>query len=282
MIDLHTHPFMIKELVDKDISLAYNIKEIFGFYFPPQPIQVFLFELDAAGVDRAVLLPIDCTTAHGCKIVSNIQVAELVKKYPCFIGFASVDPKTKNATKKLEKDIKQLGLSGLKLDPALQQFEINDKNLAYPIYQTCQALDIPVMIHCGLSWSPKGLSKYAHPLEIEEVAQTFPTLKIIIPHFGWPWYQEAVMLAMKFQNIYLDTSIIFSGTPKEVLQHVLGDLIGISLLERNLHFQLLFGSNYPRVDIRRSIRGINALPMSVSLKEHIFFRNAEKLLKLEK
>jgi predicted TIM-barrel fold metal-dependent hydrolase len=282
MIDLHTHPFMIRELINQDSNLARNIKEIFGFYLPSQPMKAFLLELDASGVDRAVLLPVDCTTAHGCTLVSNIQVAELVKKYTCFIGFASIDPKIKNAPQKLEKDIKQLGLRGLKLDPALQQFEINDKNLTYPIYQTCQSLDIPVMIHCGLSWAPKGLEKYAYPLKIEEVAQTFPKLKIIIPHFGWPWYHEAVMLAMKFQNIYLDTSIVFSGTPKEVLQHVLGDLIGINLLERNLHFQVLFGSNYPRIDIRSSTRGIRALPMSTSLQEHIFFRTAEKLLKLEK
>ncbi|MHB1334843.1 MAG: amidohydrolase family protein [Candidatus Humimicrobiaceae bacterium] len=282
MIDFHTHPFMIQELTKKDSSLARNIKEVFGFYFPLQPLKVFLLELEASGIDRAVILPLDCTTSYGCTLVSNIQIAELTKKYNCFIGFASIDPKTKNAPQKLEKDIKELGLRGLKLDPSLQQFDINDKNFAFPVYQICQELDIPVMIHCGLSWAPKGLVKYASPLGIEEVAQAFPKLKIIIPHFGWPWYQESVMLAMKFQNIYIDTSIVFSGTPKEVLQHVLDDLIGINILERNLHFQILFGSNYPRADIRRSVRGLNALQMSGSLREHIFSLNAEKLLKLEK
>jgi predicted TIM-barrel fold metal-dependent hydrolase len=86
------------------------------------------------------------------------------------------------------------------------------------------------------------------------------------------------MLAMKYKKIYIDTSIIYSGTPKEVLQHVLAHQIGITVLERSLPYQVIFGSNYPRADIRRSVRGIRALDMSCSLQEHILHKNAETLL----
>ncbi|MBD3308989.1 amidohydrolase family protein [candidate division KSB3 bacterium] len=280
MIDFHTHPVMIKELIEKDAALGTHIRTVFGLYFPPQPLDIFLAELDEAGVDQAVLLPIDCTTAHNCQIVANETIAELVEKQPRFIGFASVDPGRKEAPRLVEQAVTQLGLKGLKLDPALQQFYPNDRNIAYPVYQTCSELNIPVMIHCGMSWAMAGLEKYAYPLPIEEIAIDFPSLRIIIPHVGWPWFTEAVMLALKHQNIYLDTSIIYSGTPKDALRHVLAEQIGLPVLERSLHYQVLFGSNYPRADIRRSVRGLRALEMSASLRDHVCHTNASTLLGL--
>jgi predicted TIM-barrel fold metal-dependent hydrolase len=281
MIDFHTHPVMIKELINEDESLGRHVRNVFGLYFPPQPLEIFLHELDEAGIEKAVLLPIDCTTAHNCRIVSNETVSELMNKNPRFIGFASVDPACEDAPRMIERAVKHLGLKGLKLDPALQQFYPNDKTIAYPVYQVCAELKIPVIIHCGMSWAMVGLEKYAHPLDLEEVAIHFPSLRIIIPHFGWPWINETLMLAMKYNNIYIDTSIIYSGTPKEVLRHVLANQIGLHVLERSLHYQVVFGSNYPRADIRRSVRGILALEMSASLQEHILHKTASTLLGLE-
>ena len=92
MIDFHTHPVMIRELVESDPVLDKNIHDVFGFHFPAQPLEGFLLEMDAAGVELAVLHPVDVTTAYGCQIVTNEQIAELVAKQPRFIGFASVDP----------------------------------------------------------------------------------------------------------------------------------------------------------------------------------------------
>ena len=281
MIDFHTHPVMIKELINEDESLSNHVRNVFGLYFPPQPLDIFLHELDEAGVEKAVLLPIDCTTAHNCRIVSNEQVANLVDKCSRFIGFASVDPACDDAPRMVERAVKELGLKGLKLDPALQQFYPNNKEIAYPVYQACAELGIPVMIHCGMSWAMTGLEKYAHPLQLEELAIDFPSLAIVIPHFGWPWVRETLMIAMKYKNIYIDTSIVYSGTPKEALRHELAGQIGIHVLERSLPEQVVFGSNYPRADIRRTVRGLHALKMSSSLQEHILHKNALKLLSPE-
>lgn len=79
MLDFHTYPIMIKELTDADHLLAQNIHNILGFHFPSQPLACFLRELDEAGIDKAVILPLDCTIAHDCVIVSNEQIANLVK-----------------------------------------------------------------------------------------------------------------------------------------------------------------------------------------------------------
>jgi predicted TIM-barrel fold metal-dependent hydrolase len=251
---------------------------VFGLLFPPQPLEVFLSELDAAGVEEAVLLPLDCTTAHSCRIVSNEQVAALAEKHPRLLGFASVDPAVPDAPKQLERAIRGLGLRGLKLDPALQRFALDSRELAFPLYQACSELGVPVLVHCGLSWSMVGQAKHAHPLALEEVAQEFPQLRLVIAHCGWPWVEEALLVALKYPNVYLDTSVIYSGTPAEALRRVLGERIGLEVLERSLPRQILFGSNYPRQDIRRAVRGLRALPLSPGLAENIFQRNAAMLL----
>lgn len=280
MIDFHTHPVMIKELIDSDAALDRNIHEVFGFYFPPQPLECFLLEMDEAGVETAVLLPLDCTTSHACQIVSNEQVAELVSKTPRFIGFASVDPNLHNAPASLERAIKQLGLRGLKLDPSLQCFDPASQEFAYPLYQACAELDIPLILHCGLSWAPSGLAELAQPLRLEKVVRDFPTVNFILAHFAWPWVQEAAMLAIKYPNVFLDTAILYSGTPKDALQHVLTQQVGLDVVERSLYNKVVFGTNYPRVDMRRFVRGVRALHLSPATEHAILHENAGRLLKL--
>src|SRR5579884_1960108 len=148
MIDIHTHPVQVEELVQDDPDLARAIRDVFGFYVKPQPLATFLYQLDEAGIDQAVLLPLDCSTEHGCKIVSNEQVARLVEANPRFIGFASVDPRDPAAPRALEQAVRGYGLRGLKLAPALQGFAVGDTERAYPVYQACCELDVPILMHC--------------------------------------------------------------------------------------------------------------------------------------
>jgi predicted TIM-barrel fold metal-dependent hydrolase len=281
MIDFHTHPVMIRELRERDPQLERAVREVFQLHFPAQPLSLFLAEMDEAGVHQAVLLPVDCTTAHGCRIVSNEQVAELCAGNPRFLGFASVDPAAKDAPRQLERAVRGLGLRGLKLDPALQRFRPDDRRLAWPLYQACAELGVPLLMHCGLSWSLVGQARYAQPLALEEVVQEFPALRLVIAHCGWPWVQESLLLALKYRNVYLDTSVIYSGTPRDALRKVLGEQIGLEVLERSLPGQVLFGSNYPRADIRRSARGLAALPLSPGLREAVARGNAAELLGLK-
>ncbi|NMB61537.1 MAG: amidohydrolase [Chloroflexi bacterium] len=277
-IDFHTHPMMIREIQENDPALSDAIQNVFGLLFPAQPLRVFILEMDAAGIDQCVLLPIDCSSAFSCKIPSNEVVAQLVKKNKRFLGFASVDPNSKTACQDLEFAIKELGLKGLKLDPALQHFSLLDENKIDPIFQLCSSLKVPVLIHCGLSWAPHGLSKLAHPGDLEETIQKHPNTNIVIAHLGWPWVEEAIMLAIKYENVYLDTSVVYSGTPQECLQHVIGTTIGKNVFERNLIRKTIYGSNYPRQDMRRAVRGFNSLAFSQEFTDNAFLNTPLKLL----
>ena len=279
MIDIHNHPIMIEEVVKKENDLLDNIKKILSFYFPPQPLEVILLEMDAAGIDESVLLPLDCTTAHGCSLVSNEIVIDLMEKNDRFYGFSSVDPRSRDALIRLEKYIDYYGLKGLKLDPSLQLFSHEEKDILYPLYQYCSEKSIPVMIHCGLSWSMTASAKHTNPLLLEETIHDFPELKIIIPHFGWPWINETLMLALKYKNVYIDSSIVYSGTPTQVFKQVFENQIGLNVIESSLMYKLLFGSNYPRTDMRRTVRGLEKIAFSPDFKERFYKENTLSLLK---
>ena len=281
MIDIHTHPVDVAELFDADPELEAVVDGVFGLHRKPQPMTTFIAKLDASGIDRAVLLPIDCTSAHGCRILSNEAVAGLVAEYPRLIGFASVDPNLEDAASSLESAVHGLGLRGLKLDPALQQFDIDDQKTAFPVYEACVRLGIPVLMHCGLSWAPKGRSSRAQPLALESVVHEFPDLRVVIAHCGFPWVADALLLALKHSNIYLDTSVIYSGTPTDSLRRVLAHEIGLEVVDRSLHHQLVFGSNYPRVDHKRVVAAVRSLELSEWLENRIFHANAAELLGLE-
>lgn len=278
MIDFHTHPVQVAELIDLDPDLEQAVRDVFGFYVKPQPMATFLGQMEEAGIDQAVILPLDCSTAHQCTVVSNEQVAWLCEQHEQLIGFASVDPREPSAPELLERAVREQGLRGLKLDPALQRFDLASREHAFPVYECAAQLQIPVLIHCGMSFAPLGRASAANPLALEEVAAEFPSLRIVIAHFGWPWVMEALMLALKFPNVSLDTSVLFSGTPADSIYHVMSDLIGLDVINRSLRNQIVFGSNYPRVDPKRMVNGIRSLNLPLPLERNIFHDNAARLL----
>jgi hypothetical protein len=73
----------------------------------------------------------------------------------------------------------------------------------YPLYERCQALDLPVLIHTGMDPAPLR-SKYGRPAEVDEVANDFPDLRIVCAHMGGVWREEAVGVAQHHENVWLD------------------------------------------------------------------------------
>ena len=81
----------------------------------------------------------------------NDYIAALVRDNPDdLIGFASVNPAHHGpdaAADELERSVRELGLSGLKLYPMYQHWSPDDRELAWPIYEKATELGIPIMFH---------------------------------------------------------------------------------------------------------------------------------------
>jgi predicted TIM-barrel fold metal-dependent hydrolase len=278
LIDVHTHPVLVQEIMEKDKDMLRVVKEVFDLQNRPQPLETFILQMEVSGVDRSVLLPIDCTTSRGCKVYSNEQIAELVSLAEGkFMGFASVDPHSGSAPDDLEGAIRDLGLVGLKLAPGIQEFRPDDEKV-FPIYEKASDLNIPLMIHSGLSWEPGSRLAPCHPGLLEKAAAEFPKLRICIAHFGWPWVAETAALLLKYPNLYADTSCLYADTPKEFIQFTFSKQVPTTWIERSLRNQVMFGSNYPRIETFKMVEAVQDLGFSEGASSRIFEENARRFI----
>lgn len=276
-IDMHVHPGTKEYLIEsggKYIADAMN-------YFHKHDIVVSMEEMAAyyRGLDmKAVLLAWDAETNTGRPPVTNDYVAEAVTKYPdVFIGFASVDPwKGTKAVSELERAVKTLGLRGLKCHPIAQGFYPNDRQF-YPLWETCSALKIPLLLHTGMTGVGAGVPggnglklKYAQPIPyIDDIAADFPNLTIIGAHPSWPWQEEMLAVAVHKTNIYIDLS---GWSPKyfpaSLIQHA----------NTRLQDRILFGSDYPFLTPDRWLADFEKAGFKPEVHEKILLLNAKKLL----
>jgi len=276
-IDFHTHPVLVREMIARYPELERAARETYRVGNNFQPLRVMLLEMDLAGIERAVVLPIDARTSRQATVYSNEQIRELCNMSERLIGFASVDPRGPDAPHDLTHAVKALGLRGLKLAPAMQEFFPNDRK-AYPVYERATELRVPVLFHAGMSWEPGSRLKYGHPMHFEDVAADFPKLPIVLAHLAWPWVVDAVALALKYPNVYLDTSALAFDNPTDFLRYAMTQQVPLTVFERSLRRQLVFGSNYPRIEIRAVAKAVRSLGFSEECLELIFRINAETLL----
>ena len=276
-IDFHTHPLLVREMIARHSELERAARETFYIGNNFQPLESFLLELDIAGLEKAVILPIDATTSRNATVYTNEQIAELCALSSRLIGFASVDPQQADAPGKLREAVTKLGLRGLKLAPAMQQFYADDPSV-YPIYQTALELGIPILFHAGMSWEPGSRLQYGQPMQFENVVADFPDLQIVLAHLAWPWVTDAVALALKYPNLHLDTSALYFDNPRDFLRYAMTHVVPLTVFERSLRRQILFGSNYPRVEIKNMAAAVRGLGFSDECLDLVFRGNADRLL----
>ncbi len=260
-----------KEFVDgirKSLERMAGGLEAEARFLKPIPVEDVIADMDSAGIEKSVLLPLDLrTTGYG--YVPNDHIADLVRQYPDrFIGFACVDPHMgTEAIAELERSVKELGLKGLgELDGTKQNFCPSDREV-YPLYETCVQLDIPIVFHGGNS--PGYPIEKANPVYVDQVAHDFPTLRIAIAHMGWPWHDLAAAIAWNRPNVYLDFNAIRF---KYISQGV------ITLMNTALQDKILFSHDYPVVNTKKMMREFDELPLDTEVKRKIREDNPRRFL----
>jgi hypothetical protein len=250
-------------------------------------------DMDAAGIDKSVLLVIDWGLAHqiGEAKLSieeiNKVYADAAEKYPQrLIVFAGIDPRRNKAAELVGRFLKEWGMKGIKLYPAAG-FYPNDK-ACYPIYEKALEYGVPVLLHTGESLKPLYF-KYCQPIYVQEVAMDFPDLPIILAHTGGCWYPEAVAICNNATNVYLDLSVW-----QQRLRRPLEFYRDLRTLLNSVPWQrVLFGSDYPflkrLVNQERWVRAFTEIPdlvkeLGIEFKdeeiEGIMGGNAAKILGL--
>jgi len=175
--------------------------------------EVLLGYMDKYGVDIACLLPESMmdTTGYTSRWVSNGEMARVVETHPDrFMYQPNVSPikfkGVKNTIWELEYWVKERGAKIFKFYPPEDTY-MNDEDL-WPFYAKAEELGIVLDIHTGFCWVPPGKSKYALPLQLDDVARDFPELKIVAFHMGYPYCDDLNMVAMGHPNVYVCLSLL--------------------------------------------------------------------------
>ncbi len=281
VIDIHAHPVLLDEINDDPEVFEFRRKEFGVFKSGITPVDFELTLLDDAKIDKAVFLPEDYSTEAGRPIVSNDEMARIVARSPeRFIGFAGVDPRREDAEAELNRAFDELNLAGLKLNLSRLRMYPDDARLA-PLYKICQEKNKPIMFHAGYSWEPNTPSKYSEPIKFEDVAVDYPELRFCLAHMGWPWWEETIMMLMKYPNVYADTSMVYMDSPKNYYEHLFCTNMNLNWLQNCFADKVMFGSNTPRFRHVRSLAGIKNLPLREDVMDAVLGGNAMRFLGME-
>jgi predicted TIM-barrel fold metal-dependent hydrolase len=242
-IDVHVHPWT-RDFMESNEAIRFAIN---FFRIPreklPQSIEDIVRDMDEAHVDKAVILGQDTRSVERKEFrnytLPNEELRKIVNKYPeRFVAFGAVDPRKEDALEKLETLERDLEFCGIKMHCDALGIYPNDKELLYPIYEKCSELGLVILHHTGTTGLGYCKIKYGRPVDIDEVAQDFPDLKIICAHFGWPWMEECFAVAVRNPNVYVD----ISGWLARYFPPLL-----ITYINGPLRTKMLFGTDYPMI-----------------------------------
>lgn len=226
--------------------------------------------MDEAGIAR---LLVTSWIRPGRILASNDQVAEFIRSYPeRFCGIASVDiERPVAAVRELERAVKVLGFKALRILPWLWKLPPNDR-LYYPLYVKCIELEIPFCTQVGHT-GPLMPSEPGRPIPyIDEVALTFPELKIVCGHIGYPWTDEMIAVAWKHEHVYIDTSAHLPRYyPPQLLQ----------FMNSYGRDKVLFGTNFPMLDLKKCAEQAAALELRPEARANFLGGNAKRVFRLD-
>ncbi|MGD2141846.1 MAG: amidohydrolase family protein [Candidatus Bathyarchaeota archaeon] len=201
-------------------------------------LEEFLADLNEAKVEKAVVLSDTRTTPE--------QVSAFVRQAPeTFIGFGYVDPMKLGADEEVLRQRQELELFGLKLYPTTDGYYVNAPR-AFRVYEAAVGIEMPVMFHHAGMPDPEDLLKHSDPALIDEVASSFPDLKIVLAHLGYPRVDETLYVARKHQNVWCDISWPYGDVHHPSYSFMLWrDLL--TALNLGVIDKMVFGTDYPGV-----------------------------------
>jgi predicted TIM-barrel fold metal-dependent hydrolase len=206
-------------------------------------VKALLGEMDRNGIERAVIGPSRNFVAVENRAGNN-YVAAAVRRHPDrFVGFAVASPwHGKKAIAELGR-ARGLGLSGLKIFPALQGFILTDPQI-YPLVEFAEKAGWPV-------WCATGTPVSAMPLQLAELAESYPRVRFMMGYGGFCDFWNDIPDALdRCPNLWIETSYIL---PSQITAWV--ESCGVA--------KFVFGSDQPFSSLPLELRKIGLLKETI-------------------
>jgi predicted TIM-barrel fold metal-dependent hydrolase len=296
--DAHCHFFSTdffaalgRGLPDADpATAAQRALDMLGWDTPGTPDQLadrWVAELDRHAVTRAAVI----ASVPG----DAASVAAAVERHPRrLVGFFMVDPTRPEALIDAAASIDDGGLRTICLFPAMHRYALHDDNVRRLLAVAAARPGTAVFVHCGVLsigvrsklGLPSGFDiRFGNPLDLHAIALAYPSVPIIIPHFGAGLLREALMVADLCPNILFDTSSSngwIRYIPGLTLEAVFKQALTVLGPDR-----LLFGTDssfFPRGWVKDVYRAqsaaLDALGVGADVKGKIFGGNFDRVFPL--
>ena len=251
-----------------------------GFPRPPsvksQSVDDLLEEMRAADI-LGVIMGRQAPRPLG--IIPNDEITEVMQQHPGrFVAFAGIDLRDIDAgLAEIERTRVIEGYRGVSIEPgaSFTPMYADDKAL-FPLYERCQALELPVSITIsGMLCTMVGNDlAYGSPTPVSRVAKNFPKLKIVVSHGAWPSVMPMIEVAFMHENVYVSPDLYVNGI------HMPGAREYIEAAQSFMPERLLFGTAYPSRPLKESVEAFRQWRLPHDLEERVLYRNAAALMKL--
>lgn len=213
---------------------------------------------------------------------STRQVVEATRDIPYLSVVAGLDYSTFEPDHLVELTdyVRHGKVRGLKLYPGYQPFYPNDARWG-PAYRFAAEHRLPVMIHTGDTYSPRGKLKYAHPLHVDEAAVDNPEVHFVICHIGNPWIRDCMEVVYKNANVHTDISGLTLGAFEDRFEAFMRKQVQEMLLYGVEPHRVLFGTDWPISSMESYLEFMDELAVPERDKRKILADNAIELFRLD-
>ena len=194
-------------LPEEDQNQEFVERSVFSEWWDPDGDKL-IAAMDASGVDRSVIMPMDfglgCGEAELSIDDKNEKVAEICRRHPGrLFACVGVDPRREGSEALVRRALSEWGAVGVKLYPPTGFYPTDEA--CDPVYRAATDHGVPVAFHTGAVAYPLA-SKFGRPLHLDEVAKKNPDLSIVMLHTGFhqSWTDEAIQVAIYNPNVYCE------------------------------------------------------------------------------
>lgn len=232
-------------------------------------MELCIKEMDEAGITYGVV------PGRKCFGMDNQDLITLMEDYPNrFITLAGIDPLegAGACVQEIDRFVINGPCTGITIEPGFCAEPLcpDDKRI-YPIYEKCQAANIPVLIAYGGLCHPA--IRYFKPETIDNVAGDFPGMRMILGHGGFPWVTEMCWIAIQRPNVYL--------SPDLYIMHGPGHQDYIALANTLAPDKVVFGSAYPITAMKDAAEWHLNCGIRADILPDVMYNNAARALGLK-
>lgn len=148
-------------------------------------------------------------------------------------------------------------------------------DLLDPVWGLLAGARVPVVVHCGSGPTP---GRFTGPGPMSQVLARHPDLVVIVAHLGAPEYGDFLDLVQRYRNVYLDTTMAFTGFMEAIAP------FPVALTPRLAAAgdRILLGSDFPSIPYPylTQLRALAGLDLGDDWLRAVCYANAARLLGL--